>query len=218
MLTMTRRALAVAALMLLGAAPVVAQETPVDVVTGAADELAAALRENRAGLEADRASLYALINTILEPRFDRRYAAQLVLAQAWRKASTEQRSAFVDAFYQALLRKYADGVLQFDEERLAVLPFRGKPDAKRATVKTEVVLDDGTTVPVNYGLVQRKSGWKVYDVTIEGISYVRNFRTEIAAEINATSLDAVIARLQADNADAGGADQGAADAESAAVE
>ncbi|MEL7539187.1 MAG: ABC transporter substrate-binding protein [Pseudomonadota bacterium] len=177
---------------------VVAEESPVDVVTGAADELAAALKEDRAGLEADRGALYELINGILDPRFDRRYAAQLVLARAWRTASDQQRADFIDAFYNALLRKYADGVLQFDEERLRVLPFRGDAESKRATVKTEVTLDDGTMIPVNYGLVRRKSGWKVYDVTIEGISYVRNFRTELAAEINATSLDAVIARLQSE--------------------
>ncbi|MEM1263959.1 MAG: ABC transporter substrate-binding protein [Pseudomonadota bacterium] len=183
-----------------------AEDSPVDVVTGAADELAAALRENRPALEADRAALYAVIDGILEPRFDRRYAAQLVLARSWRSASDEQRKAFIDAFYNAMLRKYADGVLQFDEDRLKVLPFRGDTQAKRATVKTEVVLDDGSTVPVNYGLVRRKAGWKVYDVTIEGISYVRNFRTELAAEINATSLDAVIDRLQGSSTDTAGGD------------
>ncbi len=173
-----------------------ADDSPVTVVQSAADELAAALTENRATYESDRPALYALINTILEPRFDRRYAAQLVLARAWRDASDTQRKAFIDAFYNTMLRKYADGVLQFDETRMKVLPYKAKANSKRAIVKTEVRLDDGSTVPVNYGLVLRKSGWKVYDVTIEGISYVRNFRTELAAEINATSLDAVIARLQ----------------------
>ncbi|MEM8984305.1 MAG: ABC transporter substrate-binding protein [Pseudomonadota bacterium] len=195
-----------------------AEESPVDVVTGAADALAAALRDNRPALEADRAALYAMIDGILEPRFDRRYAAQLVLARSWRSASDDQRAAFIDAFYNAMLRKYADGVLQFDEDRLTVLPFRGEPDAKRATVKTEVVLDDGSTVPVNYGLVRRKAGWKVYDVTIEGISYVRNFRTELAAEINATSLDAVISRLQGAAGDGASEDDSDVVAASGAVE
>ena len=202
MISTLRRGLWVAGLVLVGTTGM-AQESPVDVVTSAADELSTALRERRGELEANRAELYALINEILDPRFDRRYAAQLVLAKAWRSANDEQRTAFIDAFYQTLMRKYADGVLQFDEDRLRVLPFRGKDDAKRATVKTEVTLDDGSTIPVNYGLVRRSSGWKVYDVTIEGISYVRNFRTEIAAEIDATSLDAVIARLQASAAPAG---------------
>ena len=197
MTTVSRRCLAALSLAFV-ALPALAEDSPVDVVTSAADELSVALRENRATLEADRAALYTMIDGILEPRFDRRYAAQLVLARAWRTASDEQRADFIDAFYQTLMRQYAVGVLEFNEDRLKVLPFRGEADAKRAMVKTEVTLDDGSTIPVNYGLVRRKSGWKVYDVTVEGISYVRNFRTEIAAEINATSLDAVIARLQAD--------------------
>jgi phospholipid transport system substrate-binding protein len=62
-------------------------------------------------------------------------------------------------------------------------------------VKTIVLLDDGTKVPVNYGVVKRDSGWMMFDVTIEGISYVRNFRTELNAEIQAKGLRAVIDRL-----------------------
>jgi len=64
------------------------------------------------------------------------------------------------------------------------------------TVKSIVRLEDGTKVPVNYGMVHRDSGWMMFDITIEGISYVRNFRTELNSEIQAKSLDAVISRLE----------------------
>lgn len=63
-------------------------------------------------------------------------------------------------------------------------------------MRTEVKLDDGTEVPVNYGLVKREDGWEVYDVTVEGISYVRNFRTELNAEIAEKGLEKVIRRLE----------------------
>ena len=62
-----------------------------------------------------------------------------------------------------------------------------------------VTLEDGTEVPVNYGMVNRDSNWLMFDVTIEGISYVRNFRTELNSEIQATGLDAVIARLEGES-------------------
>lgn len=177
-------------------APVWAQTAPDLVIKSAADELANALAERRDELQADEKALYELVNGILAARFDRRYAAQLVLAKHWRSASEEQRAAFIDTFYDTLLRRYADGVLQFDEDRMTVLPYNGDDSKKRTTVKTEVVLNNGSEVPVNYGLVKRKDGWKVYDVTIEGISYVRNFRTEMNAEISAKGLDAVIERLK----------------------
>lgn len=169
---------------------------PNDVIQSAADQLAAELAGKKESLAADRDALYALIDGVLLPRFDRRYAAQLVLGRHWRNASDEQRSRFINAFYDSLLRRYADGVLEYDQDRVEILPFRGDLSKQRTTVKTMVTLDDGTEVPVNYGMVNRDGNWLMFDVTIEGISYVRNYRTELNAEIQATSLDAVIARLE----------------------
>jgi len=170
-------------------------QSPNDVVRAAADELEAGLKGRKEILADDRDALYELIDQILLPRFDRRYAAQLVLGRHWRNASDEERTEFIDAFYGSLLRKYSDGVLEFDQSSLEILPFRGDDSKKRATVKTIVLLDDGTKVPVNYGVVKRDSGWMMFDVTIEGISYVRNFRTELNAEIQANGLQSVIDRL-----------------------
>lgn len=173
-------------------------QTPNDVIQEASDLLAGQLSARKAELESDREALYAMVDEIILPRFDRRYSAQLVLGRNWRSASEEQRSAFVDAFYQSLLQKYADGVLEFNQDRIELLPFRGDESKPRVVVKSLVTLDDGTEVPVDYGLVKRESGWMVFDVIIEGISYVRNFRTEVNSEIQTSSLDAVIARLERD--------------------
>ncbi len=170
-------------------------ESPNDVVQSAADELAAGVEGRKEQLAENRDELYALIDKILLPRFDRRYAAQLVLGKHWRTASDDERSAFIDAFYGSLLRRYGDGILQFNQESVEIHPFRGDDTKKRTTVKTIVQLDDGTKVPVNYGVVKRDSGWMIFDITIEGISYIRNFRTELNAEIQAKGLAAVIDRL-----------------------
>ena len=170
-------------------------ESPNDVIQSAADELAAGLEGRKDELAADRDALDALIDQILMPRFDKRYAAQLVLGKHWRSASDVERSEFIDAFYRSLLRQYGNGVLQFNQDSLEILPFRGDDTKKRTTVKTIVRLEDGTKVPVNYGVVKRDSGWMMFDITIEGISYVRNFRTELNAEIQANGLASVIDRL-----------------------
>ncbi len=150
----------------------------------------------KAELAADRKSLYALIDEILLPRFDRKFAAQLVLARHWRSASEAQRTRFIEAFYQALLRRYADGILEFDPNKIKIMPFRGDMSKPRTKVRSTVALDDGSSVAVDYDLVKRESGWLVYNVVIEGVSYVTNFRAELDAEIRSTSLDAVIARLE----------------------
>jgi phospholipid transport system substrate-binding protein len=171
--------------------------SPDVVIEGAVNELTAQLDGRKEELAADREQLYALINDILLPRFDRKLAAQLVLAKHWRTASDEQRERFIDAFYNSLLQKYADGVLEFNDDRIEVIPFRGDTSAKRTLVKTNVTLDDGTKVPVHYDLVNRGDHWLIFNVKIEGVSYVSNYRTELDAQIRTSSLEAVIADLEA---------------------
>lgn len=172
---------------------------PDAVIEGAVAELSDKMRGRKEELAENRDELYALIDDILLPRFDRKLAAQLVLAKHWRTASDEQRDRFIDAFYNSLLRKYADGLLEFDEDRIEVLEFRGDTSAKRALVKTNVTLDDGTQVPVHYDLVNRGDRWLIFNVKVEGVSYVSNFRTEIDSEIRASSLQAVIDRLESED-------------------
>ncbi|MGI9258184.1 MAG: MlaC/ttg2D family ABC transporter substrate-binding protein [Gammaproteobacteria bacterium] len=171
-------------------------ESPNEIIDSAVALLSEKLDGRKAELSADRQSLYALIDDILLPRFDRKFAAQVVLAKHWRSASESQRTRFIEAFYQALLRRYSDGILEFDPDKIKVLPYRGDASKKRTKVRSTVVLDDGSTVAVDYDLVKRKSGWLVFNVVIEGVSYVVNFRAELDSEVRSSSLDAVISRLE----------------------
>ena len=181
------------------ASAVLADPGPPDaVIEGAVAELSEKLGGRKEELAENRDELYALIDDILLPRFDRKLAAQLVLAKHWRTATDEQRERFISAFYNSLLRKYADGLLEFDEDRIEVIEFRGDASAKRALVKTDVTLDDGTQVPVHYDLVNRGDRWLIFNVKVEGVSYVSNYRTELDAEIRTSSLQAVIDRLESE--------------------
>ncbi|NCF74470.1 MAG: ABC transporter substrate-binding protein [Gammaproteobacteria bacterium] len=177
--------------------PAIANDsTPTAVIESAVALLAEKMDGRREELASDRDSLYALIDEVLLPRFDQKFAAQMVLAKHWRTADEAQRTRFIDAFYQALLRRYADGLLEFEQDQVKVLPFRGDDSKPRAKVKSTVELSDGTKVAVDYELVKRESGWLLFNVVIEGVSYIRNFRTEIDSEIRSTSLEAVIERLE----------------------
>ena len=125
-----------------------AADSPNTLVEDAIAELAKSLDGRKDELTADREALHALIDDMLLPRFDRKYAAQLVLGQHWRTASPQQRERFINAFYNALVRKYADGVLEFEQDKIEVLPFRGDATKQRTMVKTIVTLNVGTQVPV----------------------------------------------------------------------
>ena len=103
-----------------------------------------------------------------------------------------------DAFYESLLQRYAEGVVEFDMDRVEILPYRGDAKKRTTVVRTQVRLDDGSKIPVDYTLVNRDDRWRMFDVKIEGVSYVINFRKELESEIRATSLEAVIQRLERD--------------------
>ena len=182
---------------ILSATPAHAEEqSPQEVIESAVQLLADMMDGRQEELAADRQALYALIDEILLPRFDRKFAAQIVLAKHWRSADETQRERFIEAFYQALVRRYADGLLEFEQDRVTVLPFRGDLTKKRTKVRSTVQLNDGSKVAVDYELVKRESGWLLFNIVIEGISYVRNFRAEMDSEINDSSLKAVIERLE----------------------
>lgn len=171
--------------------------TPNQVVEQTVEKLSARVDGRRDELSANPPALYALVDEVFLPVFDTRYAGQLVLGRHWRSASPEQRARFIDTFYNFLLRSYSKYVLQFQKDKVRVLAApTGEPDPKRAVVRTEMRLQDGTTVPVNYSLRLTDDGWRAFDVRIEGISYVQNYRNQFNAEIGAKGIDAVIARLE----------------------
>jgi phospholipid transport system substrate-binding protein len=212
--TMPRLALAAALLALVPAALVLpplvplaradtqgAQLGPQELMDSVAKKMFAALDANRAAIKKDPEKAFPLVDTILLPHFDTGYAAQLVLAQNWRTATPDQQKRFVDALYRALLRTYGGAIADFTADRLKLLPFRGDPAATQATVRTLVTRSSGAVVPVDYRMRKTADGWKAFDVIIEGISYVKNYRTDLGAEVSQNGLEAVIARLEHEGLD-----------------
>jgi len=170
--------------------------SPQELVENSAKRMLAELDANRAIYKGDARKLDALLGNVLLPNFDTEYSARLVLGQSWRTATAEQRKRFVDAFYHSLLRNYGAALIDFTGDRFVILPYKGDPNDTTATVRTEVKRSTGDKVPVNFSLRRTPEGWKAWDVVIEGISYVKSFRTDFASEIQQRGLDDVITRLE----------------------
>jgi len=186
-----------------GEAASAAPAAPNQVVQGIVDDLGKTMDARRAELQNNREELLKTIDGIVLPHFDIDYASILVLGQNARTATPEQRSRFAHAMYNSITHRYAEGLLKYTEGRVRVLPFEGELNDKRTLVRTQVVLDDGKTVPVDYAFRKTKDGdWRAYDVIIEGISYVTNYRNQVAAEIAKSSLDALTTRLETQGAKA----------------
>ncbi len=181
-----------------GAAAAASTLGPEQLVENSAKRMLAELDANRATYQKDPAKLDSLVATVLLPNFDSEYSARLVLGQSWRTATPEQQKRFVDAFYHSLLHNYGAALLNFTADRFVILPYKGNPGDTSATVRTEVKKSTGEKVPVSFSLRKTDAGWKAWDVVIEGISYVKSFRTDFASEIQQKGLDEVINRLETD--------------------
>jgi phospholipid transport system substrate-binding protein len=172
-------------------------QSPEQIVQGIAHQLDTAVAGHQAQLSKDKEKLISIINEIFLPHFDVDYASILVLGQHARAATPEQRARFAKAFYNSIAHRYAEGLLNYTKGRVRVLPSKGDLNDKRTIVRTEVVLDDGKTLPVDYAFRKTQDGsWKAYDVIIEGISYITNYRNQVGAEIAKSGLDALITRLE----------------------
>jgi phospholipid transport system substrate-binding protein len=172
--------------------------SPVAVVEQTASDLQKKLTGQQKFYAVNADKLYALVDEVLLPNFDIEYAGKLVLGKShWLAATEEQRARFVDAFYSFLIKTYAKGVLEFDQEHLIVFPEpKLSKDGRKAMVLTELVIDGGDNIQVNYSVRQTKGHWKIYDVRIEGVSYIQNYRSQFNAEISAQGIEAVIKRLE----------------------
>ena len=175
----------------------VAQQTPQQVVQGIAKQLDADVAGRKAELQKNREKLIGIINQVFLPHFDVDYAAILVLGQHAREASPEQRAQFAKAFYNSITHRYAEGLLDYTNGAVKVLPFAGDLNDKRSVVRTQVATGNGKTVSVDFAFRKTASGeWKAYDVIIEGISYITNYRNQVDAEIRKVGLDQLIKNLQ----------------------
>jgi phospholipid transport system substrate-binding protein len=174
------------------------QQTPEQVVQAISDDLAKAIEGHQSQLKNDREKLIAVIDDTFLPHFDIDYASILVLGQNASKATPQQRERFAKAFYNSITHRYAEGLLNYTRGRVKVLPFTGELNKQRTVVRTQVMLDDGKSVSVDYAFRQSKvtGDWKAYDVIIEGISYITNYRNQVDAEIKKEGLDKLTADLE----------------------
>ena len=167
-------------------------DDPVTLISETTDHLLAALDAQRDAFGDNPELLHELVNRDLLPLIDLRYSARLILGPAARGATDEQLDAFGLALSSVLLDRYAHGLLNFRSgEQMDVLPMKGNNTDKLTRVRTRIRLDNGSYVPIDYAFHRTGEGWRVFDVTVEGISSVMTFRNQIAPRAQAEGIDRV---------------------------
>ena len=171
--------------------PAQAEESPMEVVRTTSEEVFNELRGNR---ELSREQINRLIESVILPRVDFEAFSRLTLARHWRQASDEQRQAFTREFRQLLIRTYASSLAEYSGEKIEYLKERREED-DRALVNTRIVRPDGPAIPVDYRLRLNDGKWQVYDIVVDGVSLIINYRSSFQQTIRQQGLDALIRQL-----------------------
>ena len=171
-----------------------------DMVKSTSTEIINSLRAQSEELHDNPERIYDFIQSRVLPHFDFERMSRLVLGKYWRRASPQERREFVEQFRYLLVRTYATAMLDYAEDPIAYLPFRDDPEAKDVTVRTEVDIPGGNPVPVDYSVYQVDGRWKVYDVSIDGVSLVVNYRSSFATQIRSEGgIEGLIAKMRERN-------------------
>lgn len=175
---------------------------PQEVIQDTSAQMIDALRKNSAALRQDSSRIYELVEQIVLPNFDFQLMSRWVLGRAWQQATAEQRRLFADEFRTLLVRTYAKALLEYADQDIRVPP-QPPASSDQTTVRTEVQPKTGRPIQINYSMNLGPQGWKVYDVTVDSVSLVTNYRSTFASQIRNNGLDAVIADLRQRNAQGG---------------
>lgn len=177
----------------------VAAPSPRDMVIDTSQKMLAALKKDKDVLKQNPQRIYDLVSEIVLPHFDFTTMSKWVLGKNWRTLSPDQQQRFTNEFRTLLVRTYAVSLSEYQDQKLNYLPLQAAPGADDVTVRTEVLRGGGPPIPINYSMHNTADGWKVYDVVIDGVSLVVNYRTSFATQIRDGGVDKLIEQLAARN-------------------
>jgi phospholipid transport system substrate-binding protein len=172
------------------------------LVMQTADKIQSQLRAERDVVAKDKKRTYELVEQIVLPHFDFATMSASVLGKHWRSANDEQKKKFTQEFKVLLVRTYAKALVDNMDRKINYLALRAAEGASDVTVKTEIPQEGSFPLPINYSMELADGAWKVYDVDIDGISLVKNYRTTFSNEVKQGSIDSLIKTLTERNSQA----------------
>lgn len=159
-----------------------------------ADDVITILKKDK-DLQSDPEKVYALAEDKILPNFNFDRVSRLVLGKNYTKATKEQQDAFQKEFRTLLIHTYASALSKYRNQVIEYKPLREISDPNQVVVKTLILQPGGQPLGVDYSLEQTGDTWKVYDIVIEGVSLVTNYRGQFSAEIRQGGIDGLIQRI-----------------------
>jgi phospholipid transport system substrate-binding protein len=172
---------------------------PSDIVRNTTDKVLERIQSERDALRADPGKMYNLVAEMIFPHFDFGIMSQWVLGKHWNEADDATRENFLEQFRRLLVRTYATALLNFSDQSITYPPIDQKGGANTAMVKQQITQPGATTIPVIYRLHNKLGDWKVFDVSVDGVSLIKTYRASFGSIIKNGGLNALIDSLNAKN-------------------
>ncbi len=151
-------------------------------------------------LQADSGKIHSLVDKVVLPNFDFNKMSKLVLGTYWKSAAKEQKSAFATEFRHLLVRTYSTALIEVAKKvNKEDIKYSSKPTRKNRCQVSTNVKNASTSIKIDYAMYNKKGKWKVYNVIVEGVSLVTNYREEFGNEVKKKGMDGLIAKLRSKN-------------------
>jgi phospholipid transport system substrate-binding protein len=175
-----------------------ATDPPPDVLARTTtQEVITILKQDKELQSGNLAKVYQLVEAKILPNFDFNRMTQLALGRHWPRATATQKQSLVTEFRNLLVRTYSSSLTAFTDQTIEFKPLTMKPGDTDVTVRSEIRQPGGQPIPINYSMYKTAFGWKVYDVTIDGVSLVTNYRASFASTIRQNGIDGLVKTLAA---------------------
>jgi phospholipid transport system substrate-binding protein len=178
------------------AAPLAAQEAgPEELVKKMTEDVMAAIKSDKQLAAGDKQKALKLAEEKILPHVDFGEATRLAVGRSWNEATPEQKKKLVSEFRNMLVRTYSNAISAYEGQSMKVLPVRMKAGDTDVTVRNQFVRGGGKPVGVDYQMRKADGGWKIYDISVEGVSLVLTYRSEFDAIVKQQGIDGLIKRL-----------------------
>lgn len=172
---------------------------PEQLIKNTADRVLSEIKANAAQYKQDPSKLYALVDEVVLPHFDFAAMTDLALGRYKNKVDASQKPLIVNEFRVLLVRTYGKALLEYNDQVIVYLPMEGSEADGEVTVKTEIEQAGGFPIPLNYSLRQSDQGWKIYDISVDDISLVTNYRSSFARQIRKNGVEGLVEVLRTRN-------------------
>ena len=177
-----------------------AQETsPEQLVQKITNEVLESIKSDKQLAAGDKQKALKLAEEKVLPYIDFEEATRLAVGRAWAKATPEQKKKLVGEFRSMLVRTYSNALTGYGGQTLKVLPSRGKQDPQDTTVRTQYLRQGAPPLPIDFQMRKADNTWKVYDITVEGVSLVLTYRSEFDAVVKQEGIEGLVKRLAQKN-------------------